>query len=237
MPEVVWRNWWGSPEAFATVIEEAATALGAPTASPTVSITASSDSYHRELNSVDAFRGLAPELIPELLHVTGSCSLDDSEVTFELQRFPRLSRKRETARLDVVAPDPAWADVLMGMVIPHAAKGYRAYWGICEAPAEFKQAAHDRGLAPSLLTKATLSGLIGLIVGIGLGFATVRFHLPAITAGFVVIGLLVPTAIDFVIPDVQIAAGGKTRVVVFRTYLAGALAAAAIGWVKGLYGL
>lgn len=236
MPEVVWRNWWGSPEAFATVIEEAAGVLGAPTASPTVSITASSDAYTRELNSVDAFRGLAPELIPELLHVTGSCSLDGSEVTFELQRFPRLSRKRETARLDVVAPDPARADELMGIIIPHAAKGYRPYWGICEAPAEFKEAAHDRGLAPSLATKATLSGLIGLIVGVGLGFATVKFHLPAVTAAFVAIGLLIPTAINFVIPDVQIAAGGKTRAIVFSRYLASALATAVVTWLVGFYG-
>jgi hypothetical protein len=234
--EVIWSNWWGSPEAFAGVVEEIEAALAAEAGTATLSITVGTGSYRRDLTSTDSFRGLAPELIPKLRTITASCSGGEAEVAFELKRFGPFSREKESATLRVNAPDPWRAEELIRRLTPHAAQGYQPYWGGCTAPAKLRAEARDRGDVPYLLTRVLVSVFVGFPLGIGIAIATADIGIRPIPAAASLVGFLIPLGINFLVPDVQIASDGSTRVVAVRKYFLGALLAAAVGWAKGVVG-
>ncbi|MGC1853119.1 MAG: hypothetical protein WA687_11835 [Solirubrobacterales bacterium] len=157
--------------------------------------------------------GHPPEQLRGFRRLAATARSDGCEVTFELNRKQRWWRSDGEALLRITGAEPEAARERMAQLLPVAGSGYQDFWGPCSIP---------DGLAPGNthrylhLVRVGLNCLVAAILGAGLYLATAQFEVPALAFGALLIGAAVPTAIDRVVPEIDVAPGGRTR---FRAVL------------------
>lgn len=233
--ESTWSNWWGSPELLActgnTLIERA-TRPGEPLAEIEIEIAASG---HRErYDSVSAFGRASPEVLRRFRYARLRTVKGYLALSLELQRPASVWSRQRTSlvKLTVAGGPQVPSAVVVSAARSSVAEinwGYRAYWGSSQWHSELgaRTMYHRFGF----LIRIAAIGALGFVGGFLLVNAADRLWgtappLVILAAG--ALGFLTPFAIDRAIPDVEIAAGGRTRLLTLARWLS-ATAVASFG--------
>jgi hypothetical protein len=233
--EATWSNWWGSPELFATVVGEIETSLGRRAGAATTTILLGTPHREHEYSALSDFREVPPERLKGFRRLTASCQGGDWSASFQLSRPNAIASRRDRASLRLVGTGREEDEAtLMAALVALVEEGYQPYWGGASIPSEAQADAKKR----SALLKAVRPAVdftLAAVLGAALFLATQRFAVPFVAPLAGVAGLLIPPTIEAVVPRVEIAPGGQTRLRTIRKRLLGSLAAAVGAAVLSLF--
>jgi hypothetical protein len=174
-----------------------------------------------------------PDHLGRFQRLAAGTSAGGGEIVFELKRRQGKLSSGGEALLRVTAHDDEAARQTMAELLPVASSGYQAFWGPCSIPPGVTSG--PEGGPPLHLVRTVLNTGIAVILGAALYMATAAFGVPALAVGALLIGLAVPTVVDRIVPEIEIASGGRTR---FRA-ISGRLGFAAFSsfgaWIVGLF--
>jgi hypothetical protein len=233
--EATWSNWWGSPQLFATVASaiEKSLADGGGT-QPTASISlVSADGYEQSFDgAADFISAHPPDHLGSFRQLAAKAGSGGCEVTFELNREQRLWSSDGEAMLRVVTADRDAAKRTTEKLLPVAASGYKSFWGPCSIPGDLGPKGIRRRLH---LARTALNAAVAAILGAALYLATAKYEIPGLALVALLIGLAVPTGIDRVVPEIDIAPGGRTRFRAIVNRLSLAVLAVVGTWFVSLF--
>lgn len=232
-----WSCWWGSPQLVAQLARKARSAVAAvgPRAEPAfeIALTVGDDVEHFE--SADAFLvGASPEALArfELLELRVRGNGVDLRVGFERPKRSRLGGGRgQLVRLDVSTSRPSLhvhACEVGRAVAISIRRGYARYWAGSASALELREQV-GRSLPAHDLITMVVTLAVGALLGAGL--ARLLAILPGVTlSSQVAIGILAvagmgyPLLVTQVVPNVEVAPAGRTRVIYVARRTAVALA-------------
>jgi hypothetical protein len=227
-----WTNWWGSAQLFASVARAAEEAVSSRANLVTrTSITVSDGHYDEQFaGTLEFVQNIPPEILPKIKRISASTTGEGVDLRFMLERNRRFFASAGHALLAVTSADVNLSHQIIRDVLPAAMRGYQPYWGSYAIPDDL----HANLPNPYLgWIRVVIGFVISFVFGAGLYLATARLSIPA--PAIFAVGALVPVTINAVVPDIEIALNGRTRMRAIGARLAGATVAPAAAAIVGLF--
>jgi hypothetical protein len=239
--EAWWSNWWGSPQLLGRQVRATIDAVERTAPGPaSCAITVCAGGHTEDFASPEALvAGVSPEALARFTRITATIAGSGLEARLSWERPHRQGASRQVVRLRVAALEPSAAEGVAREVIPAVGWAYRPYWGACGRPdAVLARSAYERH-GPNL--RYVLIFALALVLGVLLARAVDRLPgagLPSwATALVVASGAAIPFVLDRAVPDVEVAALGRTRLraigIRMATAVASALGSQLLVWLAG----
>lgn len=241
-----WSNWWGSPQLLghlaSTLATEVSTLAGLPVALD-ISV-ASADQRERHASAQDFVLLASPEVVSRFTRIECRAQAEDIEGRIVLVR-PRWpwnpGETHMTMRLTAPrqVPDER-VHMAARNLIQEGSRGYQPFWGTARWRTDIAERSRYQRLGPGL--RVVIDFALAAALGLGTTLAAMRMSgntdPPHWALGVAVVsGGLIPLVSARILPAVEVAPRGKTRVVVLAqraaVAAAGALSAQFLAFLAG----
>jgi hypothetical protein len=232
-----WSCWWGSPQLVAQAVRKAESAIAAagPQQRPRGTITLTVGADRERFESTDSFlAGATPEALRSFslleLHVRGNGI--DLRACFDRRRRSRLGGGRgQAVHLEVIAVNGAResdACEVARAVAVSLGRGYSRYWAKSECSPMLREQV-GRPLPGHDAVTMVVVGLVGALLGAGLArllddLPGVELSSLAMLAVLACVGTGYPVLVSRLVPSVEVAHAGHTRLLSVGRKSAAALA-------------
>jgi hypothetical protein len=219
-----WSCWWGSPQLVAQAARRAESAIAAtgPRRRPQCTITLTIGDDCERFKSTDSFlSGATPEALGKFslleLHVRGNGV--DLHARFDRRGRGRLGGGgRQVVHLEVTAADrPRTRDAcrVARAVAVSLSRGYSRYWAAAASSPLLREQA-GRPLPGLDAVMMAVIAAVGALLGAGLArllddLPGIELSSPAMLAILACAGMGYPVLVSHVVPNVEVARAGHTR--------------------------